>query len=79
MLSDGANMPVRMKLQWRELSVRDAAISCPLPRDTISHGAKTEMNSINRVDSRIFPASDCCLAMVPPLEKFCPSSAKFRR
>lgn len=24
---------------------------------------------INRVDSRIFPASDCCLAMVPPLEK----------
>lgn len=46
---------------------------------TISHGAKTETKFINRVDSRIFPASDCCLAVVPPLEKFCPSSAKFRR
>lgn len=85
MLNDGANMPVKMKRKWRELSEREAATSCPLPRDsrkqpslpslskmTISHDTKTELIFINRVDSRIFPAPDYCLAMVPPLENFQP-------
>lgn len=31
--NDGANTPVKMKLKWKGLSVREAATLCPLPRD----------------------------------------------
>lgn len=92
MPNDGANMPVKVKLKWRESAEKEAATSCPLPGDsgtgpslpelrkmTISHGVQTQSNFITGLESRIFPASDCSLAMVLPLETFRPWSAKFRR